>query len=118
VSTRGEGARKSEALRRLPAAPKKLTDEEREAWREIGNRGVAAGTLAAEDLGVLELAAVTQAQLRRARKNKRIPLTSITAASRLLLDLLRQLGLTPAARRNVPAAPAPTNPEDDPLDGY
>lgn len=116
MSTKGEV--KKAVLRRLPAAPKHLTPDEREAWRKIGGEAVAAGTLTAEDLSMLELAAQTQAQLRKARKNKRVPLTSVTAASRLLLDLLRQLGLTPAARKSVPHVPPAPEPGEDPLDGY
>ena|SRR6266545_4615347 len=100
------------ALTRAPAAPKHLSPQERAAWQRLWRVLLPLGTVGAADVLVVEQAARAASMLDAAWKDPSLKVSTLVSMVRLYKELLRDLGLTPAARQAVEALPSATEKDE------
>jgi phage terminase small subunit len=103
------------ALRKLPSAPEHLEGDDLEAYELIGATLVETGKLTKADLHVVVEIARSKVDLdmmRRRFRSGESKATEISACRAAYLRGLERLGLTPASRRTVGAAPDPDDDHD------
>ncbi len=105
------------ALTRAPAAPRHFTRRERAAWVRMWKVLIPAGTVGAADVLVIEQAARACARIDAAWGDPRLKTSTLVSLVRIYKELLRDLGLTPAARNAVVPLP-PAKVEADELSEF
>jgi phage terminase small subunit len=102
---RATSATAAVALLEWPAAPRGLDVVEQAAWARLGDALLPLGTVGQADLLLCAYVARVMARVDAAFLDASLKTSTLSALVRLLSDLLRQLGLSPQARRNVEALP-------------
>lgn len=94
-----------DALRRWPKPPQGFSDVERDAWGRIGEALMVLGTASAADLPVAERAAQVRARVDALFADDELKPSTLASMLRIEVDLYKQLGLSPQARRQVSPLP-------------
>lgn len=120
---------KVDSLAKLPAAPRALSNDAKDAWARFGKQAIALGSLSEFDLGLLELLSRTWAstlELERQLANDGLIVVSDSGARKahpalqaldraraLAHRMLGDLGLSPPGRERISIRPNRKGPWDD-----
>lgn len=98
-------------LDRWPKPPKGFSGLERDAWTRLGDAALELGTVSRADLLFCARVAQVSARVDEALADREFKPTALNALLRLEADLLKQIGLSPQARRAVTPLPAASDGE-------
>lgn len=105
------------AVTRAPAAPRHFTRSERAAWVRLWRVLIPTKAVSSADVLVVEQAARASAKIDACWRDPRLKTSTLVSLIRVYKELLRDLGLTPAARNAVVPLP-PAKPEADELSEF
>ena len=103
---------KTTGLSRWPSAPKTFSDSEKAAWKRLGKALLPLGTVGEADLVMVGYLAQMMARLDQALADPTTKLTALNSLLAITGRLLRDFGLTPAARGSVSPLAQETTEED------